>query len=359
MLRKKFDEMENLITTDNLFSTAMYLKIHKNNIVRLSAPIKIGLKITDDCLFRCPYCFVNKNHNNMSSSSLEKIFNKLPQLPLEVYLTGGEPTRNPYFKDIVEYLYSNKIQIKLHTTGLMSLETQDYIIKNSNKFKSIQVSIDSIKNFDKIRISKEATPFIKITNFIREVINIGNDKIIVNTVLSKLNKNDIDDIIDFVSKENVKAIRFTPIFSNDKNLTLNDHEDFNFYYHIITYAHEKQLKILGSPTCHPWSFAQLNELPPIPELFCPAQKTEFEIDPKGDVYPCPFLHYSKYKMGNLLVDDFEKVWHGGVEELNKTKWSEDITCKKCPVYVECGGGCYAMAELNEKKFDTRCIINES
>ena len=27
-----------------------------------------------------------------------------------------------------------------------------------------------------------------------------------------------------------------------------------------------------------------------------------------DVYPCPFLHDEKHKMGNLLNNDFDEVW---------------------------------------------------
>ena len=42
----------------------------------------------------------------------------------------------------------------------------------------------------------------------------------------------------------------------------------------------------------------------------------------GDVYPCPFLHDEKHKMGNLLNNDFDEVWYSGVEELNHTNWSK-------------------------------------
>ncbi|HEK9182731.1 TPA: SPASM domain-containing protein, partial [Streptococcus equi subsp. equi] len=92
-------------------------------------------------------------------------------------------------------------------------------------------------------------------------------------------------------------------------------------------------------------------------LYCPAQKTEFEIDMYGDVYPCPFLHDKIHLMGNLISDDFETIWYSGVEQLNRRAWSSNDSCKNCKLFNDCGGGCYAMAFVSQLEYDKRCILH--
>ena len=62
-------------------------------------------------------------------------------------------------------------------------------------------------------------------------------------------------------------------------------------------------------------------------------------------------------MGNLITDDFESVWNSGVDRLNRTAWSDDIKCKDCKLFNNCGGGCYAMAFVSKLEYDKRCIIH--
>jgi len=182
--------------------------------------------------------------------------------------------------------------------------------------------------------------------------------ITINFVLSEKNKHCIFDVLDFCDMHNVTTCKISPIMTNKAALILNDISNIDYYYNVMLYAKEKNINIDADLMAHPWSVLKVFGIEDEGALFCPAQKTEMEIDVNGDVYPCPFLYDSLHKMGNLLFEPFEKVWNGGITELKSLKWSKSSTCVSCDRYHVCGGGCYAFAKINNTEFDGRCVIHE-
>ncbi len=346
---------------DSSFSLSYYIynKVKENGFEKLCCPIKIGLKITNKCMFNCSYCFVDKcNNKDISLKNIKSIFYKLPQLPYEVYLTGGEPTLNSDFINIVDYLNGMGIKLKLHTTGIISKKVEKYILDN-NIFESIQVSMDSVNNFNAIRPSKNNYTIYDVLKFTHACLK-NKIKIIVNIVLSRLNINELDDILNFCKNNNLFTIRFTSVFTNDRDLILDDEEHFEYIFNIMKKYNNLGVKFISDPFSHPWSLALKNKVDSfVSPLYCPAQKTEFEIDMHGDVYPCPFLHDKYHRMGNLIYDEFEKVWNSGVDKLKYSRWSENRTCIKCSSYELCGGGCYAFSYIMGNSYDERCMINDN
>ncbi|QLB49875.1 radical SAM/SPASM domain-containing protein [Streptococcus sanguinis] len=338
----------------------IYFKVKSDTNEKVISPLKIGLKITNACHFRCPYCFVIKEEDYLSFDNLKIVMSKLPQLPYEVYLTGGEATLHPEFSKIVNYLVELGILVKLHTTGVIPEKNRTYIISNLEKFSSIQISIDSIKNFDKLRPNHiDTNPLDKICSFVKECLSRDYKKLLVNIVVSSLNINELDEIIDFCYNHGLVRIHLSSIFSINSRLLVSDEKYATHYNKIILKYSNLGYNFLTSPFCHPWSLAIKSRIEYNSPLYCPAQKTEFEIDMHGDVYPCPFLHDETHFMGNLITEDFEKVWYSGVDKLNRTAWSNDDKCKNCKLFNDCGGGCYAMAFASKLEYDKRCILHEN
>lgn len=360
-MKRLFCEIFSRIESSHDLSYYLFDRLKNMEKYRAVAPLKIGLKITNRCNFKCSYCFVKKNSSDLSLHNLKKIFKKIPQLPLEVYLTGGEPTLNPEFIAIVNYLNEMGILVRLHTTGVLLKEIGNYIENNLGVFESIQISLDSIKNYGKIRPNAiEHNCIEKIADFINCCKLKNYENISINTVLSKLNYLELRDIFDFAIYHKVDKVRLSPIFSKHFEIRLNDLDTLEYFHDILCDKKYASISILSDPFCHPWSLAKILRINDFQApLYCPAQKTEMEIDVNGDVYPCPFLHDPKHLMGNLLKDSFEKVWNTGVDELNKVEWSKNELCIKCQMYPFCGGGCYAQAIVEGKDFDTRCTLHKS
>lgn len=178
----------------------------------------------------------------------------------------------------------------------------------------------------------------------------------INVVITQKNIYDLDSFIDFLVKKEIKNVRFTPVFTNDENVRVNNYVAVSEFYKILNKIRNNNISILSDPVSHPWSlFEKENDIMKT-YLMCPAQKTEFEIDIDGDVYPCPFLYNQKYKMGNILLDDFYDIWNNKIPELKKVKWSNNEKCMNCKSYEFCGGSCYAMAEISNVDYDERCEL---
>ncbi|WP_231233702.1 radical SAM protein [Streptococcus equi] len=212
----------------------IYSKIKRNKTEKVISPLKIGLKITNACYFRCPYCFVSKEEDYLLFDHLKIIIDKLPQLPFEVYLTGGEATLHPEFPKIVDYLVDLGILVKLHTTGVITEKSRNYIISNLEKFSSIQISIDSIKNFDKLRPSHIViNPLEQICSFVQKCLDRDYKKLLVNIVISSLNIHELDEVIDFCFKQGLLRIQLSSIFSIHNRLLVSDEKYAAHYNKLI------------------------------------------------------------------------------------------------------------------------------
>lgn len=336
----------------------IYDKLKKRGIEKSVAPLVVGLKVTDRCTFNCKNCFVKKGTTDMTLDTFYRILNSFPQKPYYIYLTGGDPFLNPNIFKIIDELYKRGILVKIHSTGVLSNETLDSLVANCHKIHSIQLSIDSISDLNFYRESNYKDPLSKMINFV-ETMN-SKINLTANFVLSTENKDKIYEVIDFCSKYNIHRLKISSIMTNKEFLVVKDEDNLDYYMKIVEYALMQKVDIMEEPYCHPLSlkYKHFFKQTTADKFFCPAQKTEMEIDMLGNVYPCPFLYNEKHRMGNILKDDFNTIWHSGVKNLNHLEWSESKVCKKCEVYSLCGGGCYAFAEMNCTCYDKRCNLNE-
>ncbi len=356
--RNKIIEIQDISGKNKEFDLPYYIfrRLEENNFQRTISPMKIGFKITNKCLFQCNYCFTQKNTKNMSLDIIRKSIEELNQKPYEVYLTGGEPLLHPNIFEIIQLFYNWDILLKIHTTGITTKENIEYLKKNINKIELIQISIDSISKFEKIRKSNIKNPLEKIKEFVE---GIGSkEKIIVNTVISNYNYTELKEIIKFCKEIGIKKFRMSPIFSANRSLYKLDNELIDIFYEAVKYCDENNIELIDTPFSHPWSL-RLTENIESNRLFCPAYKTEIEIDAKGNIYPCPFLHDEFHKLGNLYERNINDIWLDGPKLLLENScWTKNIECLSCKNYLKCGGGCYANAYITNKDYDVRCIVHD-
>lgn len=111
------------------------------------------------------------------------------------------------------------------------------------------------------------------------------------------------------------------------------------------------------PYCHPFSIKLIKGYKFVENdrFYCPAGKTELEIDFNGNVYPCPFMNKEEYILGNVYEDNLKDIWNRE-SPCQVMKWTENSYCKECVAYNYCGGGCIASAIINKLDYDSRCII---
>lgn len=92
---------------------------------------------------------------------------------------------------------------------------------------------------------------------------------------------------------------------------------------------------------------------------CPAGTTKLSIMPNGAVYPCYlFARYDNYRLGNILNDDFSRIWKNPILDFFRTFEQNSCINNDCELFHHCHGGCPAVSLLisgNIESPDPRCI----
>jgi pyruvate formate lyase activating enzyme len=184
----------------------------------------------DKCNFNCSYCY-NKTLKNEKSIDFEKII--LPKL-LErkefidhVIISGGEPTTDENFGNLVSTLFNNGFVVGIHTNGSCPSVIKKYIDKID--FIGIDVKSSEKKYND---IAGVEVDFEKIKQSIKIAI-CSNKKIEVRTTLFPKYV-EIEDCID--------------IARNIKKLGINE-------YHLQQFYAVEQLEKV-----EPYLYSKLNEI---------------------------------------------------------------------------------------------------
>jgi MoaA/NifB/PqqE/SkfB family radical SAM enzyme len=125
----------------------------------LGAPLYIAWQLTNECNLACLHCieesgpghaFSDEMTEPQISRFLEQVCdNDVPYMSF----SGGEPMLHPKFFDMVDYVCSRGIQLKVETNGHYLTEENCRRMKNAG-VKAVQVSLDGVtaRNYKKLRI---------------------------------------------------------------------------------------------------------------------------------------------------------------------------------------------------------------
>lgn len=170
-------------------------KISKNIVYTF--PFRINWLISESCNLNCMYCFADdkmvKKENKMSILKTVKHILKLETMV--VGITGGEPTLNPYLYDIIDEL-SGKCAICIDTNGTLLLSDKLIRrIKESNTLVRITIDTFDEKILNKVRTAKN--PKLNQLKNIQaniEKLKIASASFMIHTVITKYNKDELDDV---------------------------------------------------------------------------------------------------------------------------------------------------------------------
>ena len=77
---------------------------------------------------------------------------------------------------------------------------------------------------------------------------------------------------------------------------------------------------------------------------CPAGTAKLSVLADGSVYPCYlFFPYPEFSLGNILRDDFQKIWQNPILDFFRTFPRNTCPNTGCRLFSACHGGCPAMS----------------
>lgn len=198
------------IIDDNIDEFEEAKKYQYSLIERKNKELNILIHVTDNCNFRCVYCFKKAQPKNLSDENWENLYlylkksfeaNKFKSVSLDFY--GGEPLLR--YNKIVEFMKKVNNLIKLYpeiklkysmtTNGfLLTKEKYDTLVSLGLSF--FQVTLDGFEEtHNKMRPQVDGSgSWTKIIENLRYVNSVEDKTIIaVRTNFNKINKQEIDE----------------------------------------------------------------------------------------------------------------------------------------------------------------------
>ena len=259
------------------------LSIARARVFNRPAPIAVGFEVTHLCNLDCAYCDRHTRlANEMNMEQIIEALDGLHSLGMkEISLDGGEALAHSHIDDIVNWLVSRKIVVRLNTNGVL-----------------VRRKVNTIRKMQKLKISLDGPPRIHDSMRGRRAFEWAIDAVAVANALSvpveltcslgQHNVHTVDELLTIAESVGTKII-FQPIrpslFQDPSGpaadlALLADQAD-------AVFASLQEHKRAGRPILNHWaSLSHFRNFPRDQSLPCAAGWINLTLDPEGNLYHC-------------------------------------------------------------------------
>ncbi|MEG0709300.1 MAG: radical SAM protein [Longicatena sp.] len=291
--------------------------------------------LTNECNFRCKYCYVEKSKKIMSEEIsdealifTDQIINKSLNDPVKINFHGGEPLLNfEIINRIYTYLeekHHGKIKYYITTNGsILTLEIIEFL---SNPNVELIVSLDGQKNsndFNRVSIDGQSS-HDKVLKFL-SILKKYKENIKIRMTINPNNIADLFDNFKYIYQLGHKYIVFSP----DEGTNWDVKSIHNYEQQlekVLEFLHTKDRKLCDfyKSTLKTFYFTKISS--------CDGGISSFHINADGIIYPCILsVGKPKYSIGSTKNGLDENK----VKKLLITKDEDNTTCKTCKMKNNC------------------------
>lgn len=167
-----------------------------NSLFNRNKPFHIHFCPTNRCNLRCHYCQIWKEKTEeLDTEKWKMIVDKIDALGVaSVAFTGGEPMLRDDIFEIIDYIKSKGLYVKLTSNGALPIERYEKLLKT--KIDNISISLDGIEGDD--------LPYSKVSPKIMEVIrhlylHRGSKEFYISHTLTQRNREDFPKFVKFIN----------------------------------------------------------------------------------------------------------------------------------------------------------------
>ncbi|MFA7156784.1 MAG: radical SAM protein [Bacilli bacterium] len=343
----------------HIYPKTLGFKLAYHRLIQPIRPITLTFSVTNRCQSKCKTCSIWRIYpqkmqdpkNELKLYEIEKIFKSLGSKVYFFNLSGGEPFLRPDLPDIVEAAvnYLKPAIIHSPTNAIATRKVVDGTRKILEMLKkkglktpvTIKPSLDGIgKMHDEIR----GVPgnWEKLMDTITELKKIeqefDNFHLEIGTVVSNFNKDNLDEIEDFVHNLGVQSYRNEIAEQREEFFNIGDPitptgEEYAELMHAFAGKIRKNIgekkrlaRITESLRLVYYELAAKIVMENRQVIPCYAGISNVHLTPHAELWPCCVLGYAK-SLGNVrdAKYDFWKVWRGE----QATSVREYIKVKSC------------------------------
>lgn len=325
----------------------------------LRAPICLTWQVTGRCNLRCIHCLADSSEEmnkemEMDMNQIRAFLDDLAKMKVfYINVGGGEPLLHLHFFEIMDYAAHKGIYVQFSTNGtLIDSAVAAEIAKRDLR---VQVSLDGWQASinDPLRGAGTFQKAVEAIRLLRE----KNVTVAINCVVTRSSAAGLDEILQLAVSHGAK-LRLSRLRPSGRALE---------QWRALVPTREQYLRLYRWLKRHPEvntgdSFFFLSPMgEPLPGLsFCGAGKLTCSVDPRGFVYPCPFVMDPATVVGNVRTKPLSELWLEA-ELFSRIRIDEPAACTGCPSYSRCRGGCRGASYLvysNWNMPDPECVRGE-
>lgn len=306
----------------------------------LTSPRCIYLEIGADCNLDCAICANAHRYNSQhagrrfSRQDVQTILAQLPEPPLKVILTGGEPLLHPELPGILSDLARDGIYHALYTNAVVPIRDELWNVLLHDPFLAhYTVSLHSASPDEhECLTGSKGSHQATVSNILR--LKQTGVPVVVNSVLTQTTPSDVLGTIRYI-------LGLGACFAGLTKYVRPPADAVGAPVQPPTAARlrsvAEQIEAAGLSEsadidcCHGCETGLLFHEP------CYSARAFCAIKPDGTVTPCIF---SSYSLGNIHSEPFRAIWLSDAAR----RWREGVgpSCLSCPQLDGCLGGCRAM-----------------
>lgn len=258
-----------------------------------SHPLSVCLKITEKCNFNCPHCVSSsssKSFGGLPISDIKKMLQTLRahRVP-KINFSGGEPFIRKDFMDILEYASELGFETRITSNGsFINKEKAEYL---KAKNIPVEISLDGTEDVNDVLRGKGT---YRVATRAIKLLKQNHANVTINCTIQKVNYQKLGGIVRLAEDMAVEKIHFIFVRPQGRAKDLDDvcldSSEREFVYEQIEQFKRETNLSLG-----------------LLDLARDA-KTFVLIEANGDVVSQGKDEESDLPAGNILRDDFAKMW---------------------------------------------------
>lgn len=169
-------------------------------------PSRIYFYVNKQCNLQCDYCYIKAvtQRDELDFIAIQSFIDFIKDKPVELRITGGEPTLHSRFVDIVEALMHCRVRFYLQTNGLWTDPVLNYLLETKNINVIVSPKWHEVGgNIDVYKKTLENVALLKSNR---------SAYIAINLVVSRKNIHFMKAIFEDFKSLGVHKISFIPLY---------------------------------------------------------------------------------------------------------------------------------------------------